>query len=131
MELHLKIISFLLLALALVHVGFPKRFNWKTELQSLSLINRQMMKVHTFFIALALFLIGILCLYSTGDLVNTPLGKQISIGLSIFWTTRLAFQFFVYSPELWKGKIFETCMHLLFSILWLYFSVVFLLIGIA
>ena len=49
MEIHLKIIGTLLIALALIHLVFPKYFNWKTELQSLSLINRQMMSIHTFF----------------------------------------------------------------------------------
>tara|TARA_R110000737_G_scaffold217581_1_gene233983 strand:- start:720 stop:905 length:186 start_codon:yes stop_codon:yes gene_type:complete len=48
MEVHLKIIGVLLMALALVHIIFPKYFNWKEELKSLSLINKQMMTIHTF-----------------------------------------------------------------------------------
>ncbi len=47
----MKIIGFLLITLALVHIIFPKYFNWNKELKALSLINRQMMTVHTFFIA--------------------------------------------------------------------------------
>jgi hypothetical protein len=49
MEIHFKIIGVLLIALALAHIVFPKYFNWDKELKSLSLINRQMMTVHTFF----------------------------------------------------------------------------------
>jgi hypothetical protein len=41
MEIHFKIIGVLLIALALVHIVFPKYFNWDKELKSLSLINRQ------------------------------------------------------------------------------------------
>lgn len=126
MEIHYKLIGVLLVALALVHVIFPKYFNWKEELKSLSLINRQMMTVHTFFIALAAFLMGLLCLTSTTDLIETKLGKTISLGLGIFWSTRLFIQFFGYSTELWKGKTFETIVHILFSLLWTYLSVVFL-----
>jgi hypothetical protein len=129
MELHLKIIGWVLVVLAFVHLDFPRRFNWKEELQSLSLINRQMMQVHTFFVAFFVALIGILCLYSTTDLINTVLGKQISFGLFIFWGVRFVFQFFVYSPKLWKGKPFESTIHILFSILWLYISSVFFLIS--
>ena len=106
MEIHFKIIGTLLIALALVHIVFPKYFNWKEELKSLSLINRQMMTVHTFFIALTLFLIGLLCLTSSSELVETNLGKKISLGLGIFWTFRLFIQFFGYSNDLWKGKNF-------------------------
>jgi hypothetical protein len=126
MEIHFKIIGVLLIALALFHVLFPKYFNWKEELNGLSLINKQMMVIHTFFVALAVFLMGLLCLTSTTDLVETKLGKTISLGLGIFWSFRLFIQFFGYSAELWKGKKFETLMHILFSLLWAYLSIVFL-----
>jgi hypothetical protein len=128
MQIHLKIIGFLLMSLAIAHTVFPKYFNWGKELKSLSLINRQMMIVHTFFIAFTVFLMGLLCIISTEDIVNTSLGKTISLGLGIFWIVRLFVQFFGYSSDLWKGKIFETAMHVLFSILWFYLSFVFILI---
>ncbi|MEO8235243.1 MAG: hypothetical protein ABI549_07495 [Flavobacterium sp.] len=126
MEIHFKIIGALLIVLALVHVAFPKYFNWDEELKSLSLINRQLMAVHTFFIALTVFLMGLLCLTSSNELVETSFGKKISLGLGIFWAFRLFIQFFGYSTELWKGKGFETLMHIIFSSLWAYLSIVFL-----
>jgi hypothetical protein len=127
MILHFKIIGFLLMGLALVHIIFPKYFNWKEELKSLSLINKQMMTIHTFFIALVVFLMGLLCLTSATELVETKLGKTISLGLAIFWSFRLIIQFFGYSSKLWKGKRLETIIHILFSGLWIYLSVIFLI----
>lgn len=127
MELHLKIIGILLILLASVHIIFPKYFNWKVELNSLSLINRQLMYIHSFFIAFAILLIGILCLTSAQELTSTVLGKRISLGLGIFWSTRLFIQFFGYSSKLWKGKIFETLVHVFFSIFWVYLSTIFIL----
>lgn len=126
MEIHIKIIGVILIALSLVHVIFPKYFNWDVELKSLSLINRQMMKVHTFFIALTVFLMGVLCLTSSYELITTALGKKISLGLGIFWTIRLFTQLFGYSSTLWKGKRFETTVHIVFSAFWIYLSVIFL-----
>lgn len=125
MEIHIKIIGVLLIFLALIHIIFPKYFNWEVELKSLSLINRQMMKTHTFFIALTVFLMGLLCLTSSNALIETNLGKKISFGLAVFWVIRLYIQFFGYSPKLWRGKIFETIVHIFFSFFWLYLSVVF------
>jgi hypothetical protein len=125
MEFHFKIIGVSLLILALVHIIFPKYFNWREELKTLSLINRQMMTVHTFFVSLIIFLIGLLCLISSTELIETKLGNKISLGLGIFWSLRLLIQFFGYSSELWKGKTFETIIHVFFSLLWTYFSVVF------
>jgi hypothetical protein len=125
MELNLKIAGILQIALALLHARFPKRFGWKEELAPLSLLNRQVMYVHTFFIALTVFLIGLLCVTSAGDLINTALGRRVSLGLAIFWITRLVIQFFGYSSELWRGKTFETVIHIVFSLLWVYLSLTF------
>jgi hypothetical protein len=128
MELHLKIIGSLLVILAVIHAGFPRYFKWNSELGTLSLVNRQMMMVHTLFIAIVILLNGLLCLSSSADLVNTGFGRKLSFGIGLFWTTRLIIQFFGYSPVLWRGKRFETMMHIIFTILWIYLSTVFLAI---
>ena len=126
MEIHYEIIGVLLIALAFVHVIFPKYFKWKEELKHLSLINQELMKVHTFFIALVVFLMGVLCVSSANDLIHTDLGRRVSLGFGIFWLFRLVIQFFGYSSELWKGKRFETIIHILFSLFWAYLSFVFI-----
>lgn len=126
MELQLKIIGGILIMLALVHIIFPKYFHWDKELSMLSLVNKQMMQVHTLFIALTLFLMGLLCLTSSNELTTTTLGKRISLGFGIFWGVRLLIQFFGYSSKLWKGKTFETTIHILFSLLWTYFTLTFI-----
>lgn len=128
MQIHLHIIGALLMVLALVHIFFPKYFNWKIELQPLALINRQMMTTHTFFIALTVFLMGLLCVTSAAELIKTTLGNRLTLGLAVFWTIRLFFQFFVYSKNLWKGKKFETTIHIIFSVFWVYLSTIFFII---
>jgi len=104
-----------------------KYFNWKQELSTLSIMNRQMMYVHALFIAFVVFLIGLLCLTSSNELLTATLGKRLSLGIGIFWIARLCVQFFGYSSKLWKGKVFETVIHIVFSILWAYLSTVFIL----
>jgi hypothetical protein len=126
MEIHFKIAGVLLVALSVIHVGFPRRFNWKQELSGLSLLNRQMMYVHTFFIGLVVLLMGVLCFCCAEELTRTEFGRKISLGFGIFWLARLFVQFFGYSTKLWKGKLFETFVHILFSITWVWFSWLFL-----
>lgn len=128
MEVHLKLVGIILIVLSLAHIVFPKYFKWEDELRNISLINRQMMYVHTFFIALVLFLMGMLCITSAKDLITTKLGNRISLGLSMFWMARLTIQFFGYSPELWRGKTMENIIHVIFILLWIYISTVFCLI---
>jgi hypothetical protein len=126
MELHVKIIGVVLVFLALVHGIFPKYFDWGNELTSVSLINRQLMYVHTFFIALLLLLMGALCITSASEIVQTPLGRKLSLGIAVFWIARLVIQLFGYSSQLWRGRRFETVIHLLFVTLWTYLSTIFL-----
>lgn len=126
MEIHFRIVGVLLILLAIIHIAFPKYFNWKEELKPLSLINKQIMVVHTFFIGLVVFLMGVLCLISTKSLIQTKLGHTLTLGLFVFWIIRLFFQLFVYSSKLWKTKTFETTIHIVFIIFWTYISGVFL-----
>lgn len=125
MYTHFKIIGVAFIVLAIIHAGFPKKFNWKNELENISLLNKQMMQVHTFFIALLILLMGILCLTSYKELLETGLGKKILLGFGIFWLFRFLTQFFWYSPKLWKGKGFETFIHILFGIFWAYVTIIF------
>ncbi|MDQ3108753.1 MAG: hypothetical protein M3R17_02570 [Bacteroidota bacterium] len=125
--LQVRIIGVVLILLAIMHVFFPKRFEWKKELAGLNLLNNQMMYVHTFFVALTILLMGVLCIFYAEDLF-TMFGSKIAFGMFIFWAVRLFFQFFVYSRKLWKGKKFETIIHILFSMLWTYFSYVFFMV---
>ncbi len=128
MHVHITFIGILLIALAIVHIIFPKYFNWRKELALLSLINRQMMIVHTFFIALTVFLMGLLCITSSTELIETHLGKRISLGLGVFWCCRLIIQFFGYDTTLWKGKTFETIVHIAFALCWAYLTTVFFVV---
>ena len=129
MKTHLEFIGILLIGLALIHAVFPRYFRWREELHSVSLVTRQILHVHTFFIALMVLLMGALCLTSARDLIETSLGRRVSGGMFVFWVARWWIQFFGYSPELWKGKRFGTAVHLVFCVLWGYLSGVFLLVS--
>lgn len=127
MELQIRIIGGLLVLLALLHFFFPGYFQWKREFDRVSLMNRQMIYVHMFFVAFGVFLIGVLCLTSSGLLVATPLGRRISLGIGVVWVVRLYVQFFVYSAKLWKGRAFETLVHVVLAAFWAYIGIVFTL----
>ena len=128
MILHLNIIGFMLVSLALVHFIFPRYFDWKNQLDKLGLINKQMVYVHTFFIALMVLLMGVLCITSATELRHDKLGGKLCLGLGIFWGCRLVIQFVGYSSLLWRGKRFETIVHILFIFLWTYISLVFFMV---
>jgi hypothetical protein len=117
--------GFLLMGLGLLHAVFPRYFRWREETAALTLLTRQILYIHTFFIGLTVFLMGLLCATSATDLIHSPLGRRICAGLGLFWGVRLILQFFGYSSDLWRGKPFETAMHVLFSLLWAFLTTLF------
>ncbi len=126
MQTLLETAGWLLIGLGLLHAVFPRHFRWREETAGLTLLTRQILHIHTFFIGLTVCLMGLLCVTSAADLTDTPLGRRICLGLGAFWGIRLFLQFFGYSSRLWRGKPFETMMHLLFSLLWVFLTVLFL-----
>lgn len=126
LELHLRLAGFLQIALAGLHLFFPRRFNWKEELSRLSLLNRQIFYVHTFFVCLVLVLIGALSLFAPHDLLQpTPLSRMVLGGFAGFWGLRLLFQWLVYDSSLWRGNRFHTLAHWAFTGLWVYLTAVY------
>jgi hypothetical protein len=126
LALHLKFVGTTLMGLACLHVGFPRRFDWARELARLSLLNRRMMQVHTLFIALIVLMMGALCAAGTSALLErSALGRYVAAGLLGFWAIRLGCQLFVYDSALWRGKRFETAVHVVFVLFEAYLVAVF------
>ena len=125
-ELHLRVVGVLLLALVAVNFYVPRRFNWRGELASLSLLNRQIFQVHAAFICVILAMFAALVLlYARHLLEPTPLARAVLAGLAGFWFLRLLTQWFVYDRRLWRGKRFETTVHIVFTGVWAYFAATF------
>jgi hypothetical protein len=123
---HLKVAGVLLISLAAAHPFFPAQFGWKEDLAKLTLLNRQIFLVHSFFIALTVAMMGCLALFLTPRLLDgSPLARAVLGGLALFWGARLLIQLFVYDRRLWRGDPFRTCVHVAFTCLWLYLTVVF------
>jgi hypothetical protein len=125
-QLHLRIVGVLLLALVALNLYVPRRFNWRSELASLSLLNRQIFQVHAAFICVILAMFATLALFFTNELLEpTKLARALLALLAVFWLLRLLTQWFVYDRRLWRGKRFETIVHIVFTGVWTYFAVTF------
>ena len=122
-ELHLRIVGVLMLVLVAINFYLPRYLNWRRELASLSLINRQIMKVHAGFICVLLVMFAALALLCTRDLLEpTRLARTLLAALAAFWFLRLLTQWLVYDRSLWRGRRFETIVHFVFTAVWTYFA---------
>lgn len=126
LETHFRIAGALQIAIAALHLTFPKRLGWREELPRLSLLNRQIFVVHAIFICLVLVLMGALSLLAPGVLLEPGrLARYVLGGFTAFWALRLAFQWFVYDQRLWRGNRTNTLVHFGATALWLYFTAVY------
>ncbi len=117
------------LALAAVHHPISRRLGWNEDVQRLQPVNAGIFHSHLFFICFGLILLGFtLLLGAPAFLERSPLGRWISGMLLLFWTMRLYRQWFGFSQELWRGKRFETAIHLAFTAVWILVIAVFALL---
>lgn len=109
-----------LIFLAFLHIPIGRVLRWREEGKKMNPENEQIFHVHTFFICLTIFLMGLPCLVAPFVfLEKTGAGLWLSGSFGVFWLVRLYFQFFVYRSELWRGKRLETLLHGWFALVWL------------
>jgi hypothetical protein len=122
---HLRISGLLFVLLGLAHAGFGRRLNWKSDLAKLTLVNRQIFHVHSFYAALLLVMLGSLSVfYAEALLQPSPLTRAVLGGMTLLWAIRLYVQWFVFDKSLWRGNGFNTAAHYLFTFFWAYVTAV-------
>ncbi|HEX4758845.1 MAG TPA: hypothetical protein VH308_12715 [Terracidiphilus sp.] len=118
---HLHVVGALLLLLGISHAFFNRYFGWEQELETVSLLTRQVFHVHSFFIGLGVVLAGAGSLiYADALLQPGALNRAILAAMAIFWLCRLLAQFLAYDAAIWRGNRFRTFMHAAFALLWCY-----------
>lgn len=70
------------------HVFFWRLFNWKQELSNLSSINRGVMQVLNLCLMWLFLVFGYVSLIHTDELISTPLGKTVLLGIALLWFFR-------------------------------------------
>ena len=124
--LHLRLSGVVMASLVVVNLLVPRRFHWREEMSRLSLVNRQIFQAHSVFLVLTLALFSALLLTCGPALLEpTRLSRAVLFGLTVFWGLRMLMQWCFYSPLIWRGHPFNTVMHYVFSVVWVYVTTVF------
>jgi hypothetical protein len=122
---HLRLAGVLLILLGGLNLAVPRYFQWKGEMKKVDLLARRVFFVHAFFIALTVTFFGALQFFCAPLLLRADLlSRALLGGMLLFWACRLYCQWFVYDAAIWRGHAFYTTMHVMFSLLWIYFVAV-------
>ena len=123
---NLRVVGVFMAGLVVMNLFVPRHLKWREDLEHVSLVNRQIFKVHAIFLVLILAMFAVLLL-SSGDALLQPsrLSRLVLGGLTIFWGARMLAQWFYYSPATWRGNPLRTAVHYGFSVAWIYVTAVF------
>lgn len=78
---------------ALLHLAFWKLFAWRRVLPQMRLSERAILQILNLRLIYVFLGIGALCLCFPAELVGTPLGRVLMLGVAGFWLGRLVEQF--------------------------------------
>jgi hypothetical protein len=121
-EIHLRAVGLLLLAIAALGVYVHRYFGWGAEIRRLTLLTRQVFVIHSAFVTVVLVMLGVLLACHAPALLSPgPLPRALLAGLLVMWSARMLAQWFFYDASLWRGNRLHTFMHVLFSAIYVYF----------
>jgi hypothetical protein len=112
----------ILLASAMV----PQVLDWKTSLNKLDGLLRQLVWVHGAFIVLVIVGFGLLSVLFAHDLASgTPLARGVCLFIGLFWTARLIVQFFVFDAKPYLKTPFLKVGYHGLTVVFLYHAIVY------
>ena len=125
LELCIRAAGLIILVLAVVYPIYPRRFGWREQLASASLLVRNIFVVHVGFIVLLLWLQAILLTFFPQVLLErSAAAVALLIGLGAFWGYRLFAQLFLFDRRNWQGDRLHTLVHVVLTMLWIYLTAV-------
>ncbi len=126
---HLRAAGALLVVLAACHVALPFGLTWPEDPEDKSLLARQLLVVHTYYLGLIYGLLGAACWILADDLALVapvePTTTALLIGAVVVWGVRLVVEVGVIDPVLWNGRASTKVGHYALIVLWSYLVVVF------
>ena len=130
LSIALRVAGVGLLFLAGLHIPIGRELRWREDVSRLTPVNRAVFHVHTLFICLVIIMMGLPCLTDPGVFLEPSRGGAwLSWSFAGFWAARLYCQFFIYGPELWRGKRRETVVHYVFTAIWIALTALFTICG--
>lgn len=119
------------LMIALLNLSLVRILGWKSELDELSPLLREVFYVHKHFISITLVLFGVITLRFADELSagTNDLGRWLAMGIGCFWGIRAIMQWAYYSWEHWKGKPGRLLIHWILTVCYGACALVYLYVG--
>ena len=109
----LRIAAAAQLAIALLNLFLVRLLGWKSELDRMPLLLREVFHVHSWFVSITLAIFGVTTLRLADAMAasSNEACRWLTAGIGIFWAIRTVLQVTYYSGSHWRGKPVRTAMH--------------------
>ena len=112
-----------MIVLALAHFGLSKLLAWQEDTRKLTPINRQVFIVHTVFLAVGIFLLGLVCLFfAAAFFEKTTLATVATGSFAMCWLSRLVCQIFIFRSEITNNKQLNSFLQVAGTMLWTFYT---------
>jgi hypothetical protein len=114
LELVLYIVAAAQLAVAVVNLFLVRLLGWKSELERMPLLVREVFVVHAWFISLTLAIFGAVTMRFAPEFAASSheVFRWLAGGIGAFWGLRTVLQITYYSTSHWKGRLDRTIIHI-------------------
>lgn len=89
------------LAFAAFHLMFWRIFQWKKNLADVGISTRAILQIANLQLIWVFLGVAGLCFWYPDELLHTPLGHAVLLGMSVFWIIRAANQFIFLRYNFW------------------------------
>ena len=129
----LQAVAGLQLGIAVLNLFLIPLLKWKSDLERVSLLLREVFQVHVWFISITLAIFGVITLRFADELAcgSNTLGRWFGAAIGLFWMIRTVLQVTYYSASHWRGQKGRTAAHVLLSITYGCFAAVYLCTALA
>ena len=115
LELVLYTVAAAQLAVAVVNLFLVRLLGWKSELERMPLLVREVFVVHAWFISVTLAIFGAVTMRFAPEFAagtSHEVFRWLAGGIGAFWALRTVLQITYYSTSHWKGRVDRTIIHI-------------------
>lgn len=94
------------IVLIVFHLMFWRLFDWRSDLRSLTFLNRAVMQVLNISLIAVFVIFAYISLAHTDELLTTCLGRTMLAGMALFWAARTVQQAVFFKLRTWASRAF-------------------------
>lgn len=114
LEVALQSVAIVQLAIAILNLFLVRLLDWKSEVERMPLLLREVFQVHAWFITVTLVIFGVMTLKFSREFSNgsNEMARWLAAGIGSFWAIRTILQVTYYSSSHWRGRLDRTAIHI-------------------